>query len=252
MFEGELIVSMQNFQNSINRFIERFQDRWETESSFRATWSTIGAACIVIFLCGTVAFVSSNVGRLFASNAQPTPVVLIDGHGQVIENSSVTYPIPTYTPGTAKAPTTPRSVQPSSAATPTATIPPTPLGATATPTTTATSTGTGTPSGQGFAVIAQQQPNPWDVTKTTNAITNITTNPKQANAPLVIILNFGNGNSCNETLPTVTLDGTGSSATIPVTIPTCFKLKGQQSVNATFTVNGIASQSGITFTINGG
>jgi hypothetical protein len=218
-------------QQSVNTFIERFQDRWETSSSFRATWSTIGSVVVIVFLCSTMYIVSNVASGLLGSQTSQSSKQSPGQNQQAAGTNFTPIPIAPYKQGTAMTTPTAVSVAPSNAATPTPTAPPPSVQ----PSPSASPTGTST-----ITVVATQDPNPWVSNGTNNTIKSISTSkPPQSNGVITSIsLDFGN-NCTQQITQSITLDVTGRYNTaIPVTIPSCFTPNGTSQVTATFTING--------------
>lgn len=210
---------MQNLQKRLDAFIERFQDRWETEASFRATWSTIGSAAVLLFLCSCMFVVTTNVGSLFASNAKPTAVVITNDQSDA---KQTVYPVTSHTPGAdqsgndknasvintiaASAPTITPTASPFSTGTPPVTVTTTVTG-----TVTGTPGGTGTPTGSATPGVSISMSQSGTIKYGQQAkFVNIGTTPPQANGTLDIKLDFGGTGACVIDLPPVPLTGGGS------------------------------------------
>ncbi|MBA3822858.1 MAG: hypothetical protein H0X24_03000 [Ktedonobacterales bacterium] len=192
---------MQRFQKSFNAFIEQFQDRWETQPAFRATWSTLGAGTFLIILCVGALVGSNLLGSFFASGGDTT-------HGSVLvaaNGNTSTFPINKLTPqgtdasGTKATPVATSTYSPS----PTPTV--TPTGPTPVP----TDTGTATPTLPTLQVSASQQAQ-WKVNQLA-AIQNFATTPPVANGLMTVNMQFGNDQNCVLTPAIlVQLDGAGT------------------------------------------
>ena len=237
---------VQRFQKGLNAFIERFHERWETQPSFRTTWSIMGSAVALIGLCSCM-LIATNVGTKLLGSSFGAPTtkdkVIIGGANA----SGTNFPLPTLPPAATDSSGVPASpvatvsveVTPTPTATPSKqTQTPTPT-VTTTPSVTVTVTPTGTTIGT-FTVTAQQVENPWQAGHRGH-LNNIVTSPAQANQQLTISLQFGTDPNCKtnpDPLPPITLDGSGQYlASIGFNVPNCFPT-GTSTVTPTYTING--------------
>ncbi len=229
---------VQRFQKSLDAFIERFQDRWETQASFRATWSTLGSALALLFLCSCALLGTNVLSGFFNGPSSPTQAqVIINGNA----NNGSTFPLATDQAGATDIPLTSgtpvATVTFSPTATPTVT-PPVPATPTPQPTGSASTTPTpsGTPAaGQPFTVTMIITPM---VVGQTATITNIqTANQPQPNQQMQITLQFGNDPNCTAS-PTpnpVQLDANGNDAgPATIQVPAC--TQNNATVSAVFTI----------------
>ncbi len=231
---------LQRWQKNLERFFEWFQNRWETSSTFRTTWSLIGVALALVFICGISGLVASGVGAILPSNSQSSAG---NNFQQAIggANPSQSHPIPAYTPGGDGSVPSPIPVATTTVPPPTVTAIPSPLPGTPTATPPPSPTPTGTALASQVQVQAQQ--NKW-VAGQQGTLSNFTTEPQQANATLILVtLDFGFGCTLgNVTQPvgSVTLDANGTDQTTPMTftVPSC--VQGQNDpVTALYQVNGL-------------
>ena len=233
---------LRQLQVSLNRFIERFQDRWETQPSFRATWSIIGGAFAIIFIASSL-LVSLNIANSLTSGSdKPSAntganVLYAGGNGGQQTPRPVSQASPNITPTPAANP-----IATSNAPTPLPTASPTP-GA-GTPSATGTP-GDGTPTDgtptatipPGETVTAQQQPTSGWAPTGQNQITNVVTNPRVPDGQIDFKLDFG----CKQIDVLGQLDGNGTAQTIQqsVNIPSCFNKPTPQVINVVaVTING--------------
>jgi hypothetical protein len=211
--------------NSFNRFIDNFQDQWETSSSFRAFWSTIGGAVLLVSICGTLLIVNNIASGFFAAQSTKSDII----NPNQVNVGDVKFPIATFAPGTSENKPAPQAANPSTAPTPTPTVP------AIIPTTEPTASITSTPTNF-FIVNANQSPSPWVVGGSNNTMS-ISATPRTItkNATMKVHLDFGSG--CTADIPSVNLDDNGTSS-VAVTIPVCFTKTGTQDVKATFSITG--------------
>lgn len=232
---------VQRFQKGLNAFIERFHERWETQPTFRTTWSILGSAVALIGLC-TCMLIATNVGtNLLGSNfgAPISKDKVVIGGGNA---SGTNFPLPTLPPAatdTSGLPASPvATVSVEVTATPTATP------GMQTPSDTPTPSGSVTPTGTVTGpppVTAQQVENPWQAGQRGH-LNNITTSPAQPNVQVTISLQFGSDPTCKTTpdpLPAIQLDGNGQhQGNVGFNVPSCFPT-GTVTVTPTYTINGI-------------
>ena len=236
---------VQGFQKGLNAFIERFHDRWETQPSFRTTWSVLGSAVALIALCSCM-LVATNIGTNLLGNNFGAPTAkdkVVIGGGNI---SGTNFPLKTLTPAATDStglPATPVATV-SVVVTPTPTSTPAHQTPTPTPSVTSTPAGTVTPTGTitaTFTVTAQQVENPWQAGQRGH-LNNIASSPAQANQPLTISLQFGTDPNCKtnpDPLPSIPLDDNGQySGNVAFNVPTCFP-SGQVTVTPTYTINGV-------------
>lgn len=223
---------MQRFQQSFNAFIEQFQQRWETQPAFRATWSTLGVGTFLIILCIGALVGSNLLGGFFASAGDVSHgSVLVAGNGK-----TSTFPLNQLTPqgndasGTKPTPVATSTYSPS----PTPTV--TPSGPTPVP----SPADTGTPTENTFTVTASQQ-GQWKVGQfasiTDFATTDSTTTKPIPSVTMTLKLQFGTDQNCKIANPiSVPIDANGTHKNpISFTVPTC--TKGSQ-VTATYHIDG--------------
>jgi hypothetical protein len=229
---------VQRLQQAIDTFIERFQTRWETQSSFRATWSTLGVAVIILIMLSCAIIGTNALSGLLGSGGSTTKARISIG-GVAVNGTN--YPLASLTPlgtsltavGATPVATVSAVVTPTPTATPNdATPSPTPS---ASPSVTVTVTGTPGPP----TIAAIQSPNPWQATQP-GYLGQITTTPAQANQTLQITLAFGTSGCVTFPNPiTVQLDGNGQhQGNVSFTVPNCFPA-GNATVTATYTINGM-------------
>jgi hypothetical protein len=228
---------LRRWQAGLERFIQGFEERWETQAAFRTTWSIIGVLVAVALICGISGLVVSNIGAI-GFGGPNSPVFGQSGSGS---NSLSTFPIPSY--AASGQPLTPQAtlVATTTAGPPTATPVPTGLAGTPSPTPTVTTT----PIGITVHVGATQQPNPWSYSQGTGTLTNFSTLPAQGGASLTLnSLDFSNGNgtcTLNGPLGQITLGSDGTSQTpIQVTFPSCVQaiLQSQNRIDVVATYQG--------------
>ncbi len=218
---------MVRFQKSFNAFIEQFQDRWETQPAFRATWGTLGAGSFLLILC-VAALVGSNLlGSLFAGAGNVTKgSLVVAGNG----NSS-NFPLNKLTPqGTDASGTKPTVVATSTfGTTPTPTV--TPANTTPTP------DASGTPSATTFTASAMMI-GTWKA-GTPGKIDQFATaaNPVPSQM-LTVTLQFGDpAQNCMATI-TVQLDQNGAyPGQKTFGVPTCFS-EATAQVSALYHIDG--------------
>ena len=243
---------MVNLQKNLNVFIARFQDRWETDSSFRARWSIAASAFALIFLCSSL-LVGLNVanavtGKSTSPSSSTSGSLLVSG-GNI---QQPTYPVnpaasvSIQTPGAnpvpisnASTPTPSPSPTPGGTLTPVASPSGTPNG---TPGSTPGATPSGTPDLTNVTVAAQPQPQIWSTTQQ-DQITNVTTNPAVPNQPIVFQLDFGCG---SPVAVSGQLDGNGTiNSGLTVTFPACFRsgVRPPTVIKVTVTIGGTTLQA---------
>src|SRR5271165_1536269 len=204
MTEGDA-TNMQRWQNQIDQLFERFQDRWDTDQSFRSTVSIGAVALTLLLLCGLVGTGLRVSANLLAGSNISTPTAALDSSEQNGPSGMATYTIAALTPA-ANVPGTevPGGATPVSTTTtaiPTATTPPTPMGATPTPTTNPNLTPTTTSTS---GTLSATQLGPFRANQSVTIT--ITTSPPQPNAAITIAFNYGPGCVQNSN---VTLDPGG-------------------------------------------
>ncbi len=242
---------VQRFQKALDAFFEGFHVRWETQPSFRATWSTLASAVVLLGLCSCI-LVASNVGSGLLGNLNTGGTKLKVQIGN--DNGGTKFPIPTL----AKASTDVSGVGATPVATVTFSYTPTPLATPPTvtpipsPTVATTPAGTTTP-GTAITVQASQQ-GAWNAGQIGN-IRQISTTPSQPNATLQISLQFGSDPTCKTTPDPlqIPLDVNGQhQSNFPFTVPTCIPRGQAVTVTPTYTISGITyTDTTNTFTAQG-
>lgn len=242
---------VQRFQKALDAFIDGFHVRWETQPSFRATWSTLASAVALLGLCSCL-LVASNVGSSLLGGLNTSGSKLKVEIGN--DNGGTKFPIPTL----AKASTDVSGLGATPVATVTFVYTPTPLATppTATPkpspSPSPTSSVTVTP---GSAITVQASQNgAWNAGQMGN-IGQISTTPSQPNATLQISLQFGSDPNCktNPDPVQVPLDGNGQhQGNVSFTVPTCIPTGQTVTVTPTYTINGTTyTDTTNTFTAQG-
>ncbi len=228
--------------------LDRLQDRWDLDPSFRATVSLGVSAAVIILLVACVVLTASSTGRIIGAltgggsstiNTNPNAQAALNG-----SNPISTFTVPPPTPGAPPNYTGAQPIPSSNQAVPTPTVPPTPLPVPG-QTPTATALATGTPTTTGTVTTTQypaptQNPYPWLAGST--AYMSWQTDATQANKQVTIALDFSNNGQnqgCASNLST-NLDQGGGLNNYKFTVPGCFKGGNQFTVNAIFTIQGSA------------
>jgi hypothetical protein len=229
---------MQRFQQSLDAFFERFQDRWDTQPGFRTTWGIIGSALALVFLCSCALLGTNVLSGFFSGPTGPSSAQVIIGGNA---NNGSTFPVATDQQEATQIPLT--------TGTPVATVTYSP---TATPTVTPAARPSPTPQPGGNGNDTPTPiPQPFTVSMTITpmivgqqaTITNVqTTNQPQPNQQLQITLQFGNDPNCT-TSPNpnpVQLDNTGNyTGPATFTVPGCSP--NNATVSATYSIDSVGS-----------
>ncbi len=223
-----------------NSFINQFHDKWEQDSNFRATWSTLGAAAFLIIFVTATVLGTKLVSSIMNSNSASANTSNGSSISGQVANLNPTFAVPPYTPlANSATPPSYTIVTPVSGSPLPATATPPPF--LPTPTPTVSPTATAGPGGQ-ITVTASQSPSIWTMNNgNNNKITSVSTSPAAPNTQVSISLDFGN--SCIEQVNNVpNTDNNGQiNQPIAIQLPTCFTNPSQTTVIATFTINGSTS-----------
>lgn len=248
---------MKPFQDRINAFFERFQDRWDSDQAFRATWSLVIGAVLALMLLVCLVGTIVNSGNIAAAIFGNPTATLPPDTGQRGDAGAATFAPAPLTPA-ASSPSNPppQTVNGTSTSPPTPTVPPTPPGtppASPTPTllpgqntptpSMTDGTATPTPSASTANWTVQQQPVIWRPGQTGQII--FTSDTSQAQKLLVIQLDFGNGCKYGPVTAQLRPDG---GLLYSFTVPNCVR-GGNINVKGTFSIQNL--QMTATFTAIG-
>ncbi len=229
---------MQRWQKQIDQLFERFQDRWDTDQSYRTTVSIGAVALTLVLLCVVVSLAIRVSTTLLAGANVPTPTTTPDSSEQSGPPGQAIYTLPPLTPAVntegsnaytaIPVPTTTTDV-------PTATTAP---GVTPTPTANPDATPSVTTTATAVTLKATELTGSLKPGQATTI--SVTTNPAQANVNLTLTIQYATG--CAQTPPVTTTLDPGGQANLNFTVASCMPTS-ITSVTGTFT---LAGQSPIT------